>query len=128
MSRIRGGNTAPELSVRRALHAAGFRFRLHVRDLAGRPDVVLPKYRTAVMVHGCFWHGHDCPRGRRPTANAEFWTQKIERNMERDEAVIVALEAAGWTVLTVWTCRLREDTRAVIDRLNASRAASRRSA
>ncbi|MER8549921.1 very short patch repair endonuclease [Mesorhizobium sp. M1169] len=125
MSQIRSGNTAPERSVRRELHAAGFRFRLHVRDLPGRPDVVLPKYRTAIMVHGCFWHGHDCPRGRRPTANAEFWARKIERNMERDAAAVAALEASGWTVLTIWTCRLHIGTSDVIERLKASRAANR---
>lgn len=128
MSRIRSGNTAPERSVRRALHAAGFRFRLHVRDLPGRPDVVLPKHRTVVMIHGCFWHGHDCPRGRRPAANAEFWTKKIERNQERDTAAVTALQASGWNVLTVWTCRLDQDTGEAVERLIALRNANGRSA
>lgn len=77
------------------------------------------------MVHGCFWHGHDCPRGRRPAANAEFWARKIERNMERDASAIAALEASGWTVLTVWTCRLHDDTSNIIDRLKTLRSADR---
>jgi DNA mismatch endonuclease, patch repair protein len=128
MSRIRSGNTAPERSVRRELHAAGFRFRLYARDLPGHPDVVLPKYRVAVMVHGCFWHGHHCPRGRRPTANADFWARKIDRNMKRDAAAIAALEALGWTVFTVWSCRLSEDTGYVIERLKASLPMGQRSA
>ncbi|MBO9712470.1 very short patch repair endonuclease [Sphingomonas sp.] len=119
MAQVRNKNTKPEMRVRRALHAAGFRFRLHRRDLAGRPDVVLPKYRTAVFVHGCFWHGHDCPRGKRPSSNAAFWAAKIETNIARDLAAVERLSAAGWRVETIWECDLEEKTRTLIARLNS---------
>jgi DNA mismatch endonuclease (patch repair protein) len=108
MARVRGKDTQPELRVRRALFARGFRFRLHRKDLPGRPDIILPRYRVGVFVHGCFWHGHSCPRGRRPSSNAQFWQQKIERNMERDRRAVPELEAAGWTVKTIWQCSLDE--------------------
>src|SRR5690349_6557163 len=98
MSRVRGRDTAPELRVRCALHAAGFRFRLHRRDLPGRPDIVLPAFRTAVFVHGCFWHAHDCPRGRRPASNSAFWAAKLEKNVARDRDAAAALVWLGWTV------------------------------
>lgn len=107
MRRIKGRETRPELRVRRALHAAGLRFRLQRRDLPGRPDMVLPALRTAVFVHGCFWHGHNCPKGtRRPQSNAEFWAAKLDRNTERDRDVQAALEEAGWAVRIVWECEL----------------------
>lgn len=120
MSRVRNRDTAPELRLRRALHAAGFRFRLHAKHLPGSPDIVLPKYRVAIMVHGCFWHGHDCPRGRRPAANAEFWARKIDKNMERDALAFAGLEALGWTVFTAWSCRLESEAALIIDKLKAS--------
>lgn len=104
MSRVRSRDTAPELAVRRSLHAAGFRFRLHGRGLPGRPDLVFPKYRAVIFVHGCFWHGHDCPRGRPPATRTEFWGAKIARNRARDTATEQALHDAGWRVLTVWEC------------------------
>jgi DNA mismatch endonuclease (patch repair protein) len=104
MSAVRGKNTKPELAVRSALFAAGYRYRLHRRDLPGSPDIVLPRYRMAVFVHGCFWHGHDCPRGRRPTSNVEFWNTKLDRNLLRDRVSRTALESAGWTVTTIWEC------------------------
>lgn len=107
MSRIGGKNTAPELTVRKALHAAGYRFRLHRRDLPGTPDIVLPRYRSAIFVHGCFWHGHDCPRGRLPATRTEFWETKIRGNQARDARNKEALEARGWQVLTIWTCELK---------------------
>jgi len=107
MSRIKGKDTKPELVVRRLLHRMGYRFRLHRKDLPGKPDVVLPKWRTVVFVHGCFWHGHDCPRGSGPATNAEFWREKIRRNKERDERATAELEAAGWAVKTVWECELK---------------------
>ncbi|MGP2492643.1 very short patch repair endonuclease [Mesorhizobium sp. PUT5] len=107
MSRIGGKNTAPELTVRKALHAAGYRFRLHRRDLPGTPDIVLPRYRSAIFVHGCFWHGHDCPRGRLPVTRTEFWETKIRGNQARDARNKKALEARGWQVLTIWTCELK---------------------
>lgn len=120
MSRIAGKDTAPELYVRRALHAAGFRFRLHRRDLPGSPDIVLPKHRTVVLVHGCFWHSHDCPRGARPRSNTAFWTAKLDRNLERDRAVQACLEGLGWRVETIWGCALAEGVRNVLMRLHAS--------
>ena len=107
MSRIRGTNTKLEVLVRKALHARGFRYRLGGAGLPGRPDIVLPKYRTVVFVHGCFWHGHNCPLYRLPKTRPEFWADKIGKNRSRDERVVVELESAGWRVLTVWECSLR---------------------
>jgi DNA mismatch endonuclease (patch repair protein) len=106
MARVRSANTAPELSVRRALHAAGYRFRLHRRDLPGRPDLVMPKHRMAVFVNGCFWHGHSCPKGRLPKTNEEFWRAKIGRNAARDAAADADLASLGWIVRTIWECDL----------------------
>lgn len=107
MSRIRARDTKPELLLRRALHAAGLRYRLHDRRLPGTPDIVLPGRRAVIFVHGCFWHGHDCPKGVTPGTNTRFWTEKIERNRERDARTDTALAAAGWKVMTVWECALR---------------------
>jgi DNA mismatch endonuclease (patch repair protein) len=108
MSRVRQTNTAPEVVVRRFLHRAGFRFRLHRRDLPGTPDIVLPQYKFVVFVHGCFWHGHDgCPRGAPPKTRTEFWVEKIRRNKERDKAAKEALVARGWSVLEVWECQTK---------------------
>jgi len=102
-------NTRPELIVRRRLHALGFRFRLHRKDLPGRPDVVLPKYRLAIMVHGCFWHQHEeCKEGRKPTSNESYWGPKLARNVERDAEKESALKALGWRVLTVWECETKD--------------------
>lgn len=119
MARVKSRNTAPELAVRRALHAVGLRFRLHRRDLPGRPDIVLPKFRTAIFVHGCFWHGHDCRRGTLPVSNAEFWRAKISRNRERDTVAAEALVQAGWSVETVWQCELKEASAALISRIRS---------
>jgi DNA mismatch endonuclease (patch repair protein) len=107
MSGIRGRNTRPENLVRSLLHASGFRFRLHVKNLPGTPDVVLPKYKAVVLVHGCFWHGHDCRFFKWPKTRAEFWSAKIERNRENDEKAVAALVAGGWRVAIVWECALR---------------------
>ena len=107
MSQVRRQGTEPELLVRRILRALGWRFRLHVKSLPGRPDVVLPDYRTVIRVHGCFWHGHHCKRGRRPTTNEAFWRAKIERNRLRDRRTKRGLRALGWRVATLWECRLR---------------------
>lgn len=107
MRAVRGRDTGPEMRVRRALHAAGFRFRLQRADLPGKPDLVLPRHRLAVFVHGCFWHGHDCARGRRmPKTNAAYWQAKIARNKARDATVQAALCAAGWTPVIIWECAL----------------------
>jgi DNA mismatch endonuclease (patch repair protein) len=117
MRAVKGKDTKPELEVRRALHAAGFRFRLHRRDLSGRPDVVLPRFNVAVFVHGCFWHGHDCARGKRPSSNKTFWSKKIGSNIERDRRNIVALQDHGWTVFVLWQCGLANDLRKLIKSL-----------
>ena len=109
MSRIRGKNTKPEILVRKGLHARGFRFRLQDKKLPGRPDIVLPKYGVAIMVNGCFWHGHKgCRYATKPKSNVEFWEAKIARNRHRDEVTNAHLEALGWHVITVWECELRE--------------------
>ena len=108
MSRIRSKDTKPELLVRKELHARGFRFRLQDRKLPGRPDIVLPKYGVAIMVNGCFWHGHGgCRYATKPKSNIEFWETKIARNKHRDEVTAAHLEALGWTVIVVWECELR---------------------
>ena len=110
MASIRGKDTKPELLVRRMLFAEGFRFRLHRSDLPGRPDIVLSKYRTAVFVHGCFWHAHnECRYFRIPSSNTAFWAGKIEDNIQRDKAAIQALLTAGWRVLVVWECATRTE-------------------
>jgi DNA mismatch endonuclease (patch repair protein) len=105
MAAVRSTDTEPELRVRRLLHRLGYRFRLHRRDLPGRPDIVLPKWRAVLFVHGCFWHQHPgCPRAARPTSNVEFWNRKLDRNVRRDQENRRALEEAGWCVLTIWEC------------------------
>ncbi|MCL4672510.1 MAG: DNA mismatch endonuclease Vsr [Sphingomonadaceae bacterium] len=107
MAGIRRTNTKPELMVRRALHARGFRYRLHARNLPGKPDIVLPKYRAVIFVNGCFWHGHNCHLFRWPKTREAFWREKIERNIAKDEAAISKLEALGWRVATIWECALK---------------------
>lgn len=109
MRAVKGVDTAPEMTVRRLIHSMGFRFRLHRKDLPGKPDIVLPRLHRVVFVNGCFWHGHDCARGARaPKANAEYWRAKIARNSERDAANLAALEAKGWRAEVVWECQLKE--------------------
>ena len=118
MSRIRGKDTKPEILVRKGLHARGFRFRLQDRKLPGRPDIVLPKYGVAIMVNGCFWHGHGgCRYATKPKSNIEFWETKIARNKHRDEVTAAHLEALGWTVIVVWECELRGKAEARIQTL-----------
>ena len=105
MARIRSRDTGPELAVRRAMHAAGLRYRLHRKGLPGRPDLVLPSRRTALFVHGCFWHRHaGCPRASTPGTRQEYWLPKLARNVARDRENQAALHAAGWTVLAAWEC------------------------
>lgn len=111
MSRIRGKDTKPELVLRHGLHAMGLRYRLHRKDLPGRPDLVFPRYRAAVLVHGCFWHGHDCPLFKWPATRREFWQAKIEGNRARDARDLAGLTAAGWRVLVVWECALKGPAR-----------------
>lgn len=120
MSGIRGKDTKPEVLVRKALHARGFRFRLHVSDLPGRPDIVLPRYQAALFVHGCFWHGHDCRFFKLPGTRPEFWQLKIAKNKANDEKNVVLLSDAGWRTGIVWECALRGQgatVDAVADRL-----------
>ena len=110
MAAIRSANTKPELRVRSALHALGFRFRLHRKDLPGRPDIVLPKYRTVIFVHGCFWHCHRCKYGSVvPATRAEFWAAKRAGNVARDRRNAAALRRLGWRVIVLWECKLRTD-------------------
>ncbi|WP_170441337.1 very short patch repair endonuclease [Ruegeria arenilitoris] len=120
MAAIRGVNTRPEMMIRRGLHARGFRFRLHDRKLPGRPDLIFPKHRAALFVHGCFWHGHGCHLFKWPGTREEFWRQKIGANVTRDEASKKALHEAGWRVGIVWECALKgRQRRPVDDLLNA---------
>lgn len=108
MAAIKGRNTKPEMRVRSLLHSLGYRYRLHRKDLPGKPDIVLPKYRTAIFVHGCFWHSHDCRWGMvTPKTRPEFWKEKRHGTTERDARNVLALEAAGWRVLVIWECELR---------------------
>jgi DNA mismatch endonuclease (patch repair protein) len=110
MSAIKGKNTKPELRVRSALHAMGYRFRLHRKDLPGKPDIVLAKHHLALFVHGCFWHCHDCRWGRVvPATRPEFWAAKRGGNVERDAAKQDALRTQGWTVATIWECQTRDE-------------------
>ena len=106
MAAVKNRHTKPERVVRSMLHRLGFRFRLHRRDIPGTPDIVLPKHRAAVFVHGCFWHGHSCNRGKLPTSNKDFWRLKIEANKARDKAAYEAAARAGWRVIIVWSCEL----------------------
>ena len=109
MRRVKGKDTAPELTVRRLLTRMGLRYRLHRADLPGKPDIVMPGRKLAIFVHGCFWHGHDCARGARvPKANRPYWEAKIGRNRARDIEHRAALEAKGWRVLTLWECELKD--------------------
>ncbi len=107
MSGIGSKNTKQEVSLRKLLHRMGFRYRLHARNVPGKPDIVLPRYRAAVFVHGCFWHGHDCNLFRLPGTRREFWKEKIERNGRRDAQVRSLLDAAGWRSFVVWECATR---------------------
>ena len=111
MSCIGSRNTAPELLIRSLLHRLGYRFRLHRRDLPGTPDIVLPRKRSVVFVHGCFWHGHECVRGALPSSNVKFWREKITGNKERDSRVQKQLRREGWRVLTLWQCQIKDTTR-----------------
>lgn len=109
MSRIGPKNTAPEIILRHGLHRAGFRYRLHRKDLPGKPDITLARHRVVIMIHGCFWHGHaGCRNFRIPKTNTEFWTSKIARNVARDKEQVERLRGQGWRVLTVWECATRK--------------------
>jgi DNA mismatch endonuclease, patch repair protein len=120
MSRIRGSDTAPELLVRSALHRLGFRFRLNRKDLPGKPDIVLPKHKIAILVHGCYWHRHGgCKNCYTPKSNISFWMNKFEKNVARDAEVKALLEQAGWKSVTIWECEAKriEELPALLSRL-----------
>jgi len=122
MSAVRAKDTKPEKRVRSALHKSGFRFALHRNDLPGKPDLVLPRYKTVIFVHGCFWHGHDCAKGKRPSTNVEFWQDKLSGNAERDRKNEAALQAAGWGLFIIWECALDEGISEVINCLGKRRS------
>lgn len=120
MSRVGSKNTSPEMRVRRLAHAMGLRFRLHRKDLPGKPDLAFPKYRAVVFVHGCFWHRHpDCPKASTPKSRTEFWNAKFASNIERDRRNEEALRALGWRVFTIWECEAKSDDeiRAILERI-----------
>jgi len=119
MSRIRSKNTKPEIRLRSLLHKAGYRFRLHARKLPGTPDIVLPKYRTVIFVHGCFWHRHiDCSNSTMPKTRIEFWESKFKTTVERDQDKIEKLRIAGWRVIIVWECELDKNDGLLIRRIS----------
>ena len=110
MSKVSGKETKPEILVRKLLFSKGFRYRKNVKSLPGNPDIVLPKYKTVIFVHGCFWHQHEgCRKSSRPTTNVEFWNNKLNKNVARDASNLNHLKKAGWKVLTVWECELKKN-------------------
>lgn len=124
MSQVKGKDTEPEMIVRKFLHANGFRYRLHVKDLAGKPDLVFPKYNTVIFVHGCFWHLHEgCKYSEIPKTRTEFWKKKLYKNKKRDKKNIKKLEEMGWNVIVIWECELKKENRnetllTTVNRLN----------
>lgn len=112
MSKIRSVNTKPELIVRKYLHSLGFRYRLHVSTLPGKPDIVLPKYKSIVLVHGCFWHSHEgCKRFQVPSTRKDYWIPKLKKNKEKDERNVSTLKKSGWNVHVIWECELKRNKR-----------------
>jgi DNA mismatch endonuclease (patch repair protein) len=130
MSKISGVETKPEIIVRKFLFSKGFRFRKNVKNIQGKPDIVLAKYKTIIFIHGCFWHGHNCKRGKLPVTNYQFWKEKIEKNIKRDNRNVFDLKEKGWNIIVVWQCEIsnkeerecrlmnliREITSSVLDR------------
>ena len=110
MARIHGKNTKPEIIVRKFLFSHGLRYRNNVKRLPGSPDIVLPKYKIVIFIHGCFWHGHSCRQGHLPNSNVDFWRDKIIKNQERDQRKIKELEQLNWTVIVIWQCEIRNKT------------------
>lgn len=118
MSKIRSKNTKPELILRSALHQLGYRFRVHRKDLPGKPDIVLPKYNTVIFVHGCFWHYHkECKEGRIPDTNSKFWKEKLIKNIERDSKHQIKCEELGWKVIVVWECEVERKIDATLEKV-----------
>lgn len=108
MAAVKGKNTKPEVAIRKLLHAQGYRFRLHRKDLPGKPDIVLPKYKTVIFINGCFWHQHEgCKHAAIPATNREFWETKLQGNKARDQRIRAALESQGWRVLSLWECEIK---------------------
>jgi len=127
MAGIRGKNTKPEIIIRKELHKAGFRFRIHDEKLPGKPDLILPKYKAVIFVNGCFWHGHNCHLFKWPSTNKDFWHEKISRTKERDREKLGALFESGWRVMIVWECALKGRERLLITQIFESIAAWLRS-
>jgi len=120
MSKIRGKNTKPEMILRSQLFKQGFRFRVHQKDLPGKPDIVLAKYKIVIFVHGCFWHYHnDCREGRIPLSNSKFWKEKLQRNIVKDEANIKALKKDKWKVFVIWECEIEKQLEQTMKKLTA---------
>ena len=120
MSRICSKNTSIEIKVRKDLFRRGFRYRVNVQSLPGKPDIVLPKYHTAIFIHGCFWHRHDeCKYSTMPSSNVEFWKNKFEKNIQNDKQHLKELESLGWYVITIWECEIKRDFSALMDRIEA---------
>jgi len=118
MSKIGSKNTKPELILRSALFKKGFRFRVHRKDLPGKPDIVLPKYQTVIFVHGCFWHYHkDCREGRIPSTNTNFWKTKLFKNVEKDERNVKVLQEMGWKVIIVWECEIEKHLGEILEKI-----------
>ena len=125
MSKIRGKNTKPEVILRSHLFKEGFRFRIHKKNLPGKPDIVLSKYKTAIFVHGCFWHYHkDCREGRIPSTNSDFWKNKLQGNVAKDNRNVKDLEEMGWRVFTIWECEIEGDLSGVMRRINLIKQAA----
>jgi DNA mismatch endonuclease (patch repair protein) len=123
MAAVKAKNTKPEVYVRRMLHGAGFRFRLHVKNLPGKPDIVLARYKTVILVQGCFWHGHNCKPNSMPQNNRSYWSAKIDGNVSRDRRTKVALKATGWNVVEIWECEIERSTTSLIEHLENMRIA-----
>lgn len=121
MSKIRSTNTKPEIILRSALHRLGYRFRIHSKQLPGKPDIVLAKYKTLIFVHGCFWHFHkDCPEGRFPSTNTEYWSEKIKKTIERDKQHQKLCKELGWTVLVIWECEIEKKLINILNKIKES--------
>lgn len=117
MRSVKGKDTQPELEVRKLAHSLGFRFRLHRKDLPGRPDLVFPRLKVAIFVHGCFWHQHDCPAAARPASRREYWDTKLDGNIYRDKKNARLLHSLGWRILVIWECQIKNRSR-LASRLN----------
>lgn len=117
MSRVGSKDTKPELQIRSGLHALGFRYRLHVRDLPGKPDLVFPRFKSVIMINGCFWHGHSCELYRFPKSNTKYWSEKIRRNVERDAFNIKCIIDAGWRILIIWECAIKRKARLPMEKV-----------